>query len=101
MAKEKLSMTLPPVVSERQWQTARRKLLVTENALTRKHDALAAERRRMPMVKIGKPFVFEGPDGKASLRDLFDGRRQLIIYHFMFAIPDMRNASPQLSRRMR
>src|SRR5215831_2522387 len=85
MAKKKLSMTLPRVVSERQWQAARKKLLAKEKALTRKHDALAAERRRMPMVKIDKPYVFEGPGGEASLLDLFDGRRQLIIYHFMFA----------------
>jgi predicted dithiol-disulfide oxidoreductase (DUF899 family) len=78
-------MTLPRVVSKRQWQAAQKKLLAKEKALTRKHDALAAERRRMPMVKIAKPYMFEGPDGKASLLDLFDSRRQLIIYHFMFA----------------
>jgi predicted dithiol-disulfide oxidoreductase (DUF899 family) len=72
-------------LSEYQWQAARKKLLAKEKALTRKHDALAAERRRMPMVKIDKPYVFEGPDGKASLLDLFEGRRQLILYHFMFA----------------
>src|SRR5262245_40089466 len=85
MARRKPPVTLPRVVSERQWQPARKKLLAKEKALTRKHDALAAERRRMPIVKIGKPYAFEGPDGKASLLDLFEGRRQLIIYHFMFA----------------
>src|SRR5262245_42407063 len=79
------SMTLPRVVSERQWQATRKTMLAKEKALTRKHDALAAERRRMPMVKIEKPYVFEGADGNASLLDLFDRRRQLILYHFMFA----------------
>src|SRR5262249_37406368 len=85
MVKKKTSTTLPRVASARQWQAARKKLLAKEKALTRKHDALAAERRRMPMVKIDKPYVFEGPGGKASLLDLFEDRRQLIIYHFMFA----------------
>jgi predicted dithiol-disulfide oxidoreductase (DUF899 family) len=85
MAKKKPSMTLPRVVSEREWQAARKKLLAKEKALTRQHDALAAERRRMPLVKIDKPYVFEGPGGKASLLDFFEGRRQLILYHFMFA----------------
>lgn len=78
---------LPPVVSLTQWQAARDKLLVKEKAATRAQDALAAERRRLPMVKIDKDYVFEGPDGKASLLDLFQGHRQLILYHFMFAPP--------------
>src|ERR671934_2275774 len=78
-------MKLPPVVSATEWQVAREKLLVKEKEATRARDALAAERRRLPMVRIDKDYVFEGPDGKASLLDLFDGRRQLILYHFMFA----------------
>ena len=76
---------LPRVVSQAEWQVARDKLLRKEKAHTRARDALAAERRRLPMVKIDKNYVFEGSDGKARLLDLFDGRRQLILYHFMFA----------------
>jgi predicted dithiol-disulfide oxidoreductase (DUF899 family) len=64
---------------------ARKELLAKEKELTRQRDALNAERRRLPMVKIDKDYVFEGPDGKASLLDLFDGRRQLILGHFMFS----------------
>ena len=75
----------PNVVSQAEWEAARETLLAKEKQLTHEHDQLAAERRRMPMVKIGKPYTFEGPAGKASLADLFEGRRQLILYHFMFA----------------
>jgi predicted dithiol-disulfide oxidoreductase (DUF899 family) len=78
-------MNLPPIVSLTEWQAARDKLLVKEKEATYARDALAAERRRLPRVLIEKDYVFEGPDGKPSLLDLFDGRRQLIIYHFMFA----------------
>ncbi len=77
--------SLPLVVSQAEWEVARDKLLVKEKAATRARDALAAERRRLPMVKIDKRYIFEGPDGKATLFDLFEKRRQLIIYHFMFA----------------
>lgn len=80
----KLEANLPQVVSPAEWQAARDRLLVKEKAHTRASDALAAERRRLPMVKIDKDYVFEGPDGKARLIDMFDGRRQLILYHFMF-----------------
>ncbi len=76
-------MSLPPVVSPAEWQTARDELLVEEKAATRALDALAAKRRRLPMVRFDKPYVFEGPDGSASLADLFEGRRQLIVYNFM------------------
>ena len=76
---------LPRIVSHAEWQTARDKLLVKEKAQTRALDALAAARRRLPMVKIEKTYRFEGPKGHARLVDLFDGRRQLILYHFMFA----------------
>jgi predicted dithiol-disulfide oxidoreductase (DUF899 family) len=78
-------MNLPPVVSNAEWQAARENLLVKEKQATQARDALAAERRRLPMVKIEKEYVFEGPDGQVSLLDLFEGRRQLIVYHFMFA----------------
>lgn len=78
-------MSRPKVVSPAAWQAARDKLLVKEKKATRLLDALAAERRRLPMVRIAKKYSFTGPDGKASLADLFDGRSQLILYHFMFA----------------
>jgi predicted dithiol-disulfide oxidoreductase (DUF899 family) len=77
-------MKLPTVVSPAEWQAARDALLAKEKEATRARDALAAERRRLPMVRIEKEYVFDGPNGKASLLDLFDGRRQLILYHFMF-----------------
>jgi predicted dithiol-disulfide oxidoreductase (DUF899 family) len=75
-------------VTREEWQEARDKLLRKEKAATRAHDKLAAERRRLPMVAVEKDYVFTGPNGRASLLDLFEGRRQLIIYHFMFA-PDV------------
>ncbi len=81
MSKE---ISLPPIVSPAEWQAAHDALLATEKAATRARDALAAERRRQPMVRIDKPYVFEGPAGTVSLLDLFEGRRQLILYHFMF-----------------
>jgi predicted dithiol-disulfide oxidoreductase (DUF899 family) len=77
-------MELPPVVSQEEWEAAHEKLLVKEKELTRAHDALAAERRRLPRVRIEQDYAFDGPDGKARLLDLFEGRRQLIVYHFMF-----------------
>ncbi len=78
---------LPPIVSQTDWQTAREKLLEKEKAATRARDALAAERRRLPMVKIEKDYVLDGSDGKRTLVDLFEGRRQLVLIHFMFG-PD-------------
>ncbi|TML14164.1 MAG: DUF899 domain-containing protein [Actinobacteria bacterium] len=77
-------MDLPPVVSQTEWQAAREALLAKEKEATRARDALAAERRRLPRVRIDKDYVFDGPGGKASLLDLFEGRRQLLLYHFMF-----------------
>jgi predicted dithiol-disulfide oxidoreductase (DUF899 family) len=77
-------MSLPHVVSRDEWLRARKDLLAKEKELTRRRDALNAERRRLPMVKIDKEYVFEGPDGKARLLDLFERRRQLIVGHFMF-----------------
>jgi predicted dithiol-disulfide oxidoreductase (DUF899 family) len=78
----------PQIVSREEWQRARDRLLVKEKAATKARDALSAERRRLPMVRIDKDYVFDGPEnggGKVRLLDLFEGRRQLIIYHFMFA----------------
>jgi predicted dithiol-disulfide oxidoreductase (DUF899 family) len=75
----------PMVVSEAEWRAASDALLVKEKALTRRRDALAAERRRAPMVRIEKPYAFEGAGGEVSLLDLFEGRPQLLLYHFMFA----------------
>lgn len=77
-------MSLPPVVSPEEWNAAREELLVKEKALTRARDALAAERRRMPRQAVTKKYSFLGPDGEVSLRDLFAGRRQLIVYRFFF-----------------
>jgi predicted dithiol-disulfide oxidoreductase (DUF899 family) len=77
-------MTLPDVVSREEWLVARKRLLAEEKELTRRRDALCAERRRLPMVEIDKEYVFEGPEGRATLLDLFAGRRQLIVAHFMF-----------------
>jgi predicted dithiol-disulfide oxidoreductase (DUF899 family) len=78
-------MALPEIVSREEWRAAREELLVKEKAATRARDALNAERRGLPMVEVGKEYVFEGGDGKAGLYDLFEGRRQLVVYHFMFA----------------
>jgi predicted dithiol-disulfide oxidoreductase (DUF899 family) len=76
---------LPRIASHAEWLAASRQLLAKEKRLTRERDQLAAERRRLPMVRIDKPYLFEGTGGKASLLDVFEGRRQLIVYHFMFA----------------
>jgi predicted dithiol-disulfide oxidoreductase (DUF899 family) len=73
-----------PVISQSEWIEASRKLLAKEKELTRMRDQLSKERRDLPWVKVEKEYVFEGPDGKRSLADLFDGRSQLIVYHFMF-----------------
>ena len=77
-------MKMPKVVAPKEWEAARRKLLVKEKELTRARDALAAERRRMPWMAVEKEYKFDGPKGKASLPDLFDGRRQLIVYRAFF-----------------
>ena len=77
-------MQTPQIVSAEDWTAAREKLLVEEKALTRAKDALAAKRRRMPWVAVEKEYAFEGPDGRASLLDLFAGRRQLIVYRAFF-----------------
>src|SRR6266542_4317672 len=79
-----IHLPLPPVVSPTDWQAAREALLIEEKEATRARDELAAERRRLPMVRIDKDYAFDGPDGKTRLLDLFEGRRQLLLYHFMF-----------------
>jgi predicted dithiol-disulfide oxidoreductase (DUF899 family) len=81
-------MSLPPIVSPSEWQATHERLLAEEKEATRARDALAAERRKQPMVRIDKEYVFEGPGGQARLQDLFEGRSQLVLYHFMFA-PDV------------
>lgn len=77
-------MELPPIVSAEEWQRANESLREKEKEATRAGDALAAERRRQPMTELAADYVFEGPDGTASLLDLFAGRPQLILYHFWF-----------------
>jgi predicted dithiol-disulfide oxidoreductase (DUF899 family) len=77
-------MGMRPIVSPQEWDSARAELLVKEKEHTRARDALAAERRRMPWMAVDKEYAFEGPDGPASLLDLFAGRRQLIVYRFFF-----------------
>lgn len=74
----------PPIASSEEWLAARKALLVKEKEVTRARDAISAARRRLPMVRIDKDYRFTGPDGSVSLLDLFAGRRQLIVYHFMF-----------------
>jgi predicted dithiol-disulfide oxidoreductase (DUF899 family) len=81
---KKKEMKKPKVVSPEEWNAARQKLLAKEKKLTRARDALAAERRRMPWTAVEKNYEFDGPTGKASLLDLFDGRRQLIVYRAFF-----------------
>ena len=89
-------MTLPNIVSREKWLVARKALLAKEKEMTRARDALNVERRMLPMVRIEKDYVFEGPDSKASLLDLFEGRRQLILGHFMFD-PRWENGCPSCS----
>jgi predicted dithiol-disulfide oxidoreductase (DUF899 family) len=77
-------MSLPEIVDRETWLKARRDLLAKEKEFTRLRDELSAHRRGLPMVKIDKPYEFEGPDGKVGLADIFEGRHQLILGHFMF-----------------
>lgn len=81
---ERLAMKTPPVVSQQEWEAVRQQMLVKEKAFTRSRDALAAERRRMPWMAVEKKYEFDGPNGKVSLLDLFEGRRQLIVYRAFF-----------------
>ena len=77
-------MSLPKIATREEWLAARTALLAEEKALTKARDALNAKRRELPMVRIETEYVFDGPNGAATLLDLFDGRQQLIVYHFMF-----------------
>jgi len=77
-------MKTPPIVAREEWKSARENLLVKEKEHTRSRDALAAERRRMPWMAVEKEYGFEGPDGSVSLTDLFEGRRQLIVYRAFY-----------------
>ncbi len=86
----------PDIVSFEEWKAALDQLLIKEKALTRAYDVLSAERRRLPMVKIDKPYIFEGKNTPTSLLELFENRQQLIIYHFMFA-PDWTEGCPGCS----
>jgi predicted dithiol-disulfide oxidoreductase (DUF899 family) len=74
----------PPIATREEWLTAREALLAHEKEATKQHDRVSAERRRLPMVKLDKTYTFAGPAGERSLYDLFNGRHQLIVYHFMF-----------------
>jgi len=89
----------PKIVSRGEWLAARKKLLAKERQLTHEGDAIAAERRQLPWVKLEKNYIFDSPTGKKTLADLFDGRSQLIIYHFMFG-PDWKEGCPSCSFNM-
>jgi predicted dithiol-disulfide oxidoreductase (DUF899 family) len=86
-------MALPEIVSREEWLVARTALLAREKELTRRRDQLNADRRRLPMVRVDEPYVFEGPDGPVSLLDMFRGRRQLVVQHVMFG-PDWDEPCP-------
>src|ERR1700754_3507518 len=79
-----LGMHTPPIVSAEEWKAASKRLLVKEKAHSKAHDALVAERRRMPWMSVEKEYAFVGPEGGLSLLDLFQGRRQLILYRAFF-----------------
>ncbi len=86
----------PTVVSEDKWMAARRELLREEKELTRRHDQIAARRRELPWVKVGKAYTFDSPSGPVTLAKLFNGRSQLAIYHFMMG-PDWHEGCPSCS----
>ena len=90
-------MTPHKIVTANEWIEARRRLLAREKEFTRLRDQLSQERRELPWELVTKPYVFEGPDGKQTLPQLFDGRSQLIVYHFMFG-PDWEAGCPHCSR---
>jgi predicted dithiol-disulfide oxidoreductase (DUF899 family) len=89
----------PKIVSRDEWLAARKKLLAREKQLTRERDAIAAERRQLPWVSVESKYVFDSPTGKKTLADLFEGRSQLIVYHFMFG-PDWEEGCPSCSFNM-
>src|SRR5918997_675348 len=79
-----ITMKTPPIVSPQEWLAARKELLAKEKELTRMRDRVNADRRRLPMVRVDKPYAFEGPNGTVGLLDLFEGRQQLVMHHFMW-----------------
>lgn len=85
MTTVEIATAIPPIVSREEWLEARKPLLEHEKQLTREKDRVNAERRRLPMVKLEKSYEFDTPEGKKNLKDLFQGQKQLIVYHFMFA----------------
>jgi predicted dithiol-disulfide oxidoreductase (DUF899 family) len=89
-------MQRPTTVSRDEWTAARKRLLAKEKEFNRQRDALSAERRKLPMVAIEKEYVFQGPEGRRTLADLFEGKRQLLVYHFMFD-PDHDEGCPACS----
>src|SRR6266581_3738245 len=89
----------PKVVSREEWLVVRKKLLAKEKQLTRQRDAIAAERRQLPWVKVEKNYAFDSPSGEKTLADLFGGRSQLIVYHFMFG-PEWQEGCPSCSFNM-
>ena len=86
----------PAVVTREEWLEARRDFLAKEKEFTRQRDALSKARRELPWVKVDKDYIFDGPNGQESLGDLFDGRSQLIVYHFMYG-PDWKEGCPSCS----
>lgn len=91
-----VDLTGHPVVTREQWLRKRKELLLKEKELTRARDRINEERRQLPWVKVEKSYVFDAPEGKVPLADLFDGRSQLVIYHFMFG-PDWEEGCPSCS----
>ncbi|GAA0959510.1 DUF899 domain-containing protein [Kribbella koreensis] len=89
-------MELPEIVSREEWLVARKRLLADEKEFTKRRDELNAKRRQLPMVEVAEDYVFEGPAGEVHLLDLFDGRQQLVVYHFMFP-PDWNAGCPNCS----
>lgn len=89
-------MLNPKIVSQDEWLAARKQHLLEEKEFTRLRDQLSAKRRELPWVKVDKDYIFDGPDGKESLADLFDGNSQLLVYHFMYG-PDWEEGCPSCS----
>ena len=85
-----------PTVSHEDWLTARRELLEREKEFSKARDAIAKARRDLPWERVEKNYLFDGPNGKETLGDLFEGRRQLIVYHFMFG-PEQNEGCPHCS----
>jgi predicted dithiol-disulfide oxidoreductase (DUF899 family) len=98
MAGEEDIVSNHAIVSHEEWLDARRELLDKEKAFTRQCDEMSRQQRRLPWERVTKAYHFDGPDGRESLADLFDGRRQLVVYHFMFH-PDDKTGCPHCSLR--